>query len=214
VTHQISKVQVINPAYVHGTSLTASLPTETAGNFLIAATAYQVPGTTVSLTDTLGNTWTDLTSYNTSAAATTDGNYSGVQLWYAENIKGSANTVTISVNATTYIWLGVVEYSGIKTSGSLAANNGFVATTSSNSISAGNVTATGTNNLIFGFFHDEFQNTNMTAGSGYVDEANSGLTSMIEDNFSAAMGTYNPSANYTNGSDKCGVATDAAFISQ
>jgi hypothetical protein len=213
-THQISKVQVINPAAVHASSLTAALPTETAGNFLIAATAYQLPGTTVTVTDTLGNTWTQLSAYNNSVCGNTDGNYSGAQLWYAENIKGGANTVKMQVNAATYIWIAVVEYSGIKTSGSLAASNGFVASTSSSSISAGNVTATGTNNLIFGFFHDEFQNTSMTAGSGYVDEANASLTAMIEDNISAAMGTYNPSANYTNGSDACGVATDAAFSSQ
>jgi hypothetical protein len=212
--HQISKVQVINPAALHASSLAATLPTETAGDFLIAVTAYQLPGTTVTLTDTLGNTWTHLTAYNNSNCGNTDGNYSGAQIWYAENIKGGANTVTMQVNAATYIWVAVVEYSGIKTSGSLAASNGFVATTSSNSISAGNVTATGSNNLIFGFFHDEFQNTSMTAGSGYVDEANASLTAMIEDNFSAAMGTYNPSANYTNGSDACGVATDAAFASQ
>jgi hypothetical protein len=213
-SHQISKVQVINPASVHGTSLSASLPTETAGHFLIAGTAYQLPGTTVTLTDTAGNTWVHLTAYNNSNCGTTDGNYSGVQLWYAENIKGGANTVTMQVNATTYIWLAVVEYSGIKTSGSLAASNGFVATTSSTSISAGTLNATGPNNLVFGFFHNEHQNTNMTAGSGYVDEANSGLTAMIEDNVAAAAGNYNPSANYTNGSDSCGVATDAAFISQ
>lgn len=213
-SHQITRVQVANPAYVHGTSLTATLSTEKAGDFLIAATAYQLPGTTVTLTDTLGNTWTRLTAYNNSKCGTTDGNYSGVQLWFAQNIKAGANSVKMTVNATTYIWLGVVEYSGIKTSGALAASNGFVATASSSSLSAGNVTATGPNNLIFGFFHNEHQNTNMNAGAGYVDIANSGLTSMIEDKISAAAGTYNPSATYTNGSDACGVAADAAFISQ
>jgi hypothetical protein len=192
--------------------MTASL-TETAGNFLIAATAYQVPAT-VTVTDSLGNTWNPLTAYNNSSCGTSDGNYSGVQLWYAENIKGGANTVTMQVNATTYIWLGVVEYSGVATSGALESSTGAVATSSSNSMSAGNLNATGPNNVVIGFFHDQRQTSNMTPGSGYVDNANSALTTMLEDLFPIGSGTYDPMAIYTSGSDSCGVATGAAFISK
>lgn len=212
-THLISRVQTINPAFIHSNTLTASL-TETAGNFLIAATAYQVTGTTVTVTDSLGNTWNSLPAYNNSSCGTTDGNYSGVQLWYAQNIRGGANVVTMTTNNTTYIWLGVVEYSGVATSSALETTTGAAATTSSTTISTGNMSATGANNLIFGFFHDQRQGSNMTPASGYTDDANSGLTSMLEDLFPTGPGTYNPSATYTGAADSCGVATGAVFVSK
>src|SRR5256885_15131303 len=107
----------------------------------------------------------------------------------------------MQTNATTYIWLGVVEYSGISTTAAFEDATGAAATSSSSSMSAGNVTASGPNNVVVGFFHDKSQKTNMAPGSGYMDIANSGLTTMLEDLYPVGWGTYNPNATYGGGSD-------------
>jgi len=216
--HPISLVKTVTRIYANNTNLSTTAFTETAGNFLVTATTY-VTNVTASVTDTLGNTWHPLpaqTNGNTGCGTGSNNNFSGAQLWYAENIKGGSNTVTLTLSGQSFLWLEVVEYSGVKTSGSLLASTGSSSTTAVSSISTGNLNAGGPNNLIVAAFTDTDQaRAAMSAGTGYTFEGiYGGNGSMLEDRVSVPPGAYNPSATYNNGADSCGAATGAAFTSQ
>src|SRR6266403_4977604 len=87
--------------------------------------------TTFTVTDTLGNTWTQL-------YIATDAGGNAVSAWYAQGVAPGANTITVTAvhgaGGSANIVISVAEYSGIRSSGSLdafsnAANTSVTITT-------------------------------------------------------------------------------------
>jgi len=211
----ITLVQVANPTYAHNTTKYVDI-TETAGHFLVVAAGFK-SNVTAAVSDSIGNTWHPLTAYvnNNAGCGTADSPSSGMQLWYAENIRGGSNRVTLTLSGLAYLSITVAEYSGVKTSGSLSTSTGSISTSVVSSISPGNMSSVAANNLIIGAFTDTDQaRANMSPGTGYTDLANTGIGAMLEHLVPAGPGTYNPSATYNNGADACGVAAGAVFLSQ
>jgi len=112
-----------NAASVASTTLT--LGTVTAGNFIYVAVTLSIISTTCTVTDNLGNTYTQIDEHDSTSNS----------LWsfYAQNITGGACTLTITPGATATIRCGAAEYSGVDQSSPIdvhAANQGTSATVS------------------------------------------------------------------------------------
>ncbi len=127
---------------------TASVPVaysvaQTAGNLNIVAVGWNDTTSTVNtVTDTRGNTYT-------LAIGPTSGTGVRQSIYYARNIAGGSNTVTVSFNqAATFADVRVFEYSGLDTANPLDVTAGAAGTSAS--ANSGSVTTTAANELIFG----------------------------------------------------------------
>ena len=115
----------------------------TAGNLIIVASDVGSGVHVTSISDSEGNMYATATH----AVASPGGNVA--QVFYAQNIKGGANTVTITLSTTQYNDLYILEYSGLATGGALDVTS--TASGTSNSATSGAATTTAPNELIFGF---------------------------------------------------------------
>jgi hypothetical protein len=105
-------IALVQSAKVEGSgvaSVSVGFPSgNQAGNLIVAFVRMSTSSQTVSLKDSLGNTYTDAVAQVQMA----DGHQ--VHLLYAKNIRGGANTVTASFSGTNnYPLLAVYEYSGL-----------------------------------------------------------------------------------------------------
>jgi len=128
----------------------------TAGNLIIVSAGWSNGGT-ASVSDSKLNT------YSTAVGPPASGYAS--QIWYAANIVGGADTVTVSFNASYNDVVNIFEYSGLASSSPLDATGSN--TGNSNSLNTGNITTTQANELIFatGFAVDQ-----LTGGTNYTLE--------------------------------------------
>jgi hypothetical protein len=136
----IAKVQAASAA----TTLTTSrslLITETPGNLLVVA-VYWNGSDVVSISDTLGNTWSSIPVENNSKTET------DVRIWYAQSIKGGTNTITVKQPVSEYIGFYLIEYSGVAATGALDATNGKVPVAASPVADTGNLTTSGCRDLV------------------------------------------------------------------
>ena len=159
----------------------------TAGNLIIAFVRMSSSTQTVSVTDTLGNTYTDAVSQ----VQTADGHQ--IHLFYARNIKVGANTVKATFSATNnHPWLAIYEYRGLSKTAALdktakAQGNGTVVAT------AATATTAAANELIFtgGGVPFSYAGT-ITAGAGYaLQQQDLGTSRAITENLIvSATGTF------------------------
>ena len=93
-----------------GTTLSKAFTSNTtAGNFIAVATAFY-GGTSVSSVSDTHNTYT---SSGTAASFPSDGAWQ-IAIYYAKNIAGGAETITITYAAsTTYCGMAILEFSGV-----------------------------------------------------------------------------------------------------
>jgi hypothetical protein len=156
----------------------------TAGNFIVLAFNTTPPD--VSITDTLGNTYT---------VAVTDG--SGLTLAYAWNIKAGSNTVTARWSVSNFYAFAALEWSGVKaTADPLGATN--FATGTSALANAGAVTPTSANDLVVAVF--EFGNGGIAAGGGFTIHWNFNFGSNFEtDGLAPNTSPITPTATCTSG---------------
>ena len=147
-----------------GTTSTASLAfpgNNTLGNWIGVCIRAGQPNETITVKDFNGNTYHQATQIN----QTGDGDT--LAIFYAENIKGGANTVTVSDSITDSLRFAILEYSGVATSGSIdvaTANQG-----SNASPNSGSVTTTANGDLLLGAIMTADPET-FTAGSGFQIE--------------------------------------------
>jgi hypothetical protein len=178
-------VTVTNPGGQSG-SLTNGYTYNTAvaiGFAQVASATPQTPTTTVSVSypaaQTLGDLnvvvvgWNDTTSTVQSvrdsagntyslAIAPTSGTGLRQTIYYAANIAGGSNTVTVTFSqAAAYPDVRILEYRGVTTLDVTAGASG-----SSTSANSGSATTTSANELIFGA--NTVATTNGTAGSGFT----------------------------------------------
>lgn len=165
----ITFIQAAGPTnYLGGltteTSVMASDVTTDNYLFVLLLCEADVAGnvTVSSMTDTLGNTYTQIDSYIHSGALSGTASKS-VSMWYAKSIGTGANTLTVNVSASSRISPLFLEYSGVKLVSPLMDSNTNMDLTDpappSTTFSTGTVSVTENNSLVLGAIH----NTNMAS---------------------------------------------------
>jgi hypothetical protein len=147
-----------------GTTTSAKLAfnsNNTAGNWIGVCVRAGEAGETFTVSDSTGNTYHQAIQIN----QTGDGDT--LAIFYAEDIKGGANTIEVSDTTSGTLRFAILEYSGVATSGSL--NVAAAAQGSSASPNSGSATTTANGDLLLGAIMTSDAET-FTAGSGYTTE--------------------------------------------
>ena len=148
-----------------GTTASSSLAfgsSTTAGNWIAVAIRAGEMGQTFTVSDTRGNTYRKAIQLNETVDRTT------LALYYAENIAGGANTVTVTDTiAGATLRFALLEYSGLAPANSLDVTSAAQGT--STAASSGSATTTSSGDLIIGLVSTA-NPTTATAGSGYAIE--------------------------------------------
>src|SRR5690242_17419652 len=146
-----------------GTTTTSTLAfsgANTAGNFIAVAIRGGLSSSQVfTVTDSNGNTYKKAAQIGFTISAVTGA------IYYAENVKGGANTVTVSMTVSGPLRFAILEYSGVATANSLDA--AAVATGQGTAASSGNATTTVSGDLLLGTVSTADAAT-YTAGTGYT----------------------------------------------
>ncbi len=155
------------------TSLSGSFPTQTGGGDLLVLSASEYNGATnhiTSVTDTAGNKWTLIGSYNVS------GHNSNGEMWYAANTSPTL-TVTVHNSAAAFESFEVQEFAGMATTPLDVATG---ASNTSTAPSSGTVTSTVAGELAVGFIagHGNAEAISVTS-SGYTAQAQQTTTGTI-----------------------------------
>jgi hypothetical protein len=205
----------------------AQVITLTAGHLLVAV-AYGgqgpgnstpltvVPNMTFAVSDTLGNAF-----YAGPMVENSNSNQAAIQIFYAPNVTGGADTVTASSSSSgtsISLWTGLFlqEYSGIAATDVVDVGSAQMAPSSTSTITPGTVTTSTQCDLVVGAFTDgHVGGQNLTAGSGWVfrstDDWDPGA-SVDNAPFGASRGTpVDATMMLTGGSDDGWVATQLAF---
>jgi len=159
----------------------------TAGNLIVISSPWQSSGSpTASISDTEGNTYA--TAVGRLAHNLTNPFYS--QIWYAKNIKGGANTVTITYSQSLAgVGAGadmeIDEYSGLDASNPFDVSGS--ATGSSAAVSSSTSTTNAANELIVGLYGG--QGGTSSAGSGFTLREASG-NDITEDKIVSIVSSY------------------------
>jgi len=170
-------------------SLSVAFPASTvAGDLILVAFDYATNATPSSVTDSQGNVFTAIGAQLTSPG----GSHSRV--YYAKNIKGGADTVTITLSATS-AWLEVYlsEYSGVDPTNPIDAQAG--ASGGAGAVSSGSATTTAAGDVIYGYC---VADATCTFGSGFTARSTFN-NNLIEDKPAATAGTYSATATANNG---------------
>jgi hypothetical protein len=189
-----SQVAAATPQATTQTVTVAYPGAQTVGDLNVVVVGWNDTSATVqSVTDSAGNT------YNV-AIGVTSGTGLRQSIYYAANIKGGSNTVTVKFSqAAAYPDIRILEYRGVSAVDVTAGASG-----SSTAANSGTATTTSANELIFGA---------ATVGTG-VKAAGAGFTSRIitrpdgdnaEDKTVTATGSY---------SAACSVAPSGTWVAQ
>jgi IPT/TIG domain len=189
------------PAFVTGnvnacnaTSCAVSLTNTNAGDVIVLG-LFVLDSTAVSsVTDTQGNSYTPIGSQTWSSHGFVE------KLYYAKNIKGGANTTTVTLAGSKYMEVHLYDYSGLDTSSPLDASAPVQTGTSTSAIS-GTLTTTNANDLLVAFFHSD-NGVNNIAGSGFTPRtfALDGYP-LAEDKNVTVAGSYSAAMNFTGNAD-------------
>jgi len=175
------------------TSSTLTFPSNNAaGNWIAVCVRAGHSGQTFTITDSMNNTYHAAVQFNVTVDPP-NGDTFGI--FYAENIAGGANTITVKQSISGTMRFAILEYSGVATSNSLdgiAAQQGTSANPNS-----GNLTTTANGDLLFGAIMIG-NPAIFTAGSGYTIEesipAPPNTKLISEDLFQASAGQISASA--------------------
>jgi len=176
-------------ATVASKSLSLSFPANTvAGDIVLVAFDFDLNSVPSSVTDSQGNVF-----YPVGNQLTTPGG-SRSRVYYAKNIKGGADTVTVNLSANSgWIELYLSEYKGVDQMNPIDAQAG--ASGKAGSVSSGNATTTMTGDVIYAYCVGDWV---CTAGSGFA--AHSTLNgNLIEDKLAGTAGTYVATGSANNG---------------
>jgi hypothetical protein len=211
----IVRVQSLAPGWVSSATTTVTLD-ENAGDLLVAGVYFAASNVTVSVRDSLGNTWTPTTAYVNSTANCSQTNASVAQIFFAEGISAGKNILTVQQSSgTSPLGVFVVEYSGVRGVGALDGVTGGAATSSTATMNPGTLTTTGALDLVVALFSEATTSGTMTPGPGFVTvQYNSTFYSLIEDNLpnGTGAGAVDPTATEPGGTpSSCWSAAAVAF---
>jgi len=179
----------------------------TAGNWIGVVIRAGKSGQVFAVTDSRGNTYRKAIQFNETIDSTTLG------IFYAENIAGGANTITVSDTISGTLRFAILEYSGVAMANSLDGAAAAAQGTSA-SPNSGIVTTIASGDLVLAEISTA-NAANFTAGSGYLArdfvpaEPNTKL--LVEDQIQSVAGNISASASL-GASDNWGAAV-AAFKS-
>src|SRR6266404_789413 len=189
-------------------SSTLAFPSSnTAGNFIAVVIRAGKTGQLFTVTDFRQNTYRKAMQFNETIDSTTLG------IFYAENIAGGADTITVSDTISGTMRFAILEYSGVAMANSLDGA-AVAAQGTSASPNSGIVTTTTSGDLVLAGISTA-NTANFTAGSGYFArdfvpaEPNTKL--LVEDQIQSVAGNISASASL-GASDNWGAAV-AAFKS-
>src|SRR5438132_3699198 len=190
------------------TSTSLAFPSNnTAGNWIAVAIRAGHSGQLFTVKDSNGNAYHQAVQFNVTTDAP-NGDTLGV--FYAENIAGGANQVTVSNTISGTMRVAVLEYSGVASANSLDA--AAVAQGTGSAPNSGNITTSANGDLLLGAVLTG-NGENFTAGTGYLIEervpAEPGTKLIVEDQVQSASGTV--SAGVSLGAADSWGAAIAAF---
>ena len=198
-----SFVQGGKTGYSESAHVACAAKNNTANNLLLAAVYSTSNSVTLSVSDTMGNLWT---------ALPTDSSSNGqVQIFYAVAKSTASNTISANQNSPAAIFgLFCSEWSGNATSGVLDVQTTANASTSTASMSSGNLTTAGSSDLLYCLFADKNEGA-MTIGTGFTeDEIDTGFGALSEYKRNLTAGAYSCNATDT-GASSFWLAYAAAF---
>jgi len=181
--------QVASASHSNPSSLSLSFSANTqAGDLLLVAFDYDKSVAPSTVTDSQGNVFTSLGS-----ALSTPGQALG-SVYYAKNIKGGADTVTVKLSASSsYLEIYVSEYSGIDPNNPIDAQAG--ASGNAGAVSSGSGTTTVAGDIIYGYC---VADSGCAAGSGFT--ARSTMDgNLVEDMVAGSPGQYAATGTATGG---------------
>jgi hypothetical protein len=114
-----STFSFVQAVYYGGSASASTTITNGAGNLMFMCVDTSDAGANPpTVSDTNGNNWVKIRS-------DANGGNTSVSIWYAENIKGGPNTITVvNHNTSIYCLVRLAEYAGPYTTGSLDQQNG------------------------------------------------------------------------------------------
>jgi hypothetical protein len=177
---QSTGAQTVSPV-TSAVGLSASFSSNVGtGNLIVVGVTIGGAGTSATVTDNLGNTYTQAVPFSIVSSST-------VAIFYAKNITGGACTVTAKPSSTQDVTLGICEYSGADTSAPLdtTASSGGTST----SPSSGSATPANANSLIVGALTTGGSAATITNGSGFTSRyqaAGTPQTLDVEDKFASS----------------------------
>jgi hypothetical protein len=201
----ITLVQHIGKDAGTTSSATLAFPSNnTAGNWLAVAIRAGQQNQTFTITDTRGNTYRRAVQLTESVDGVT------IAIFYAENIAGGANTVTVADSLTGgTLRFAILEYAGVAQANSLDA--AVAAEGSGTAVSSGSSTTTSNGDLVIGMISTA-SGVGVAAGAGFVAQEQvpaSGAKIAVEDSRQTAAGSIAATATLPTG-DGWGAAM-AAF---
>ena len=176
--------------YSESSHVACATETNTLNNLLLAAVYSTSNSVTLGVSDSMGNMW---------SALPTDTSPNGqVQVFYAITKSTGTNTISATQSSSTAIMgLFCSEWSGNATSGVLDVRAAANASSSTASMSSGNLTTTGSSDLLYCVFADKKEGA-MTIGAGFTqDETDTGFGALSEYKKNLAAGTYSCNATDT-----------------
>ena len=222
-SNAVTPTSVVTPAFLQqasthraGLSVPVTLTSPvTNGNRVIVEVATWSSGSAKAsgVTDSAGNTYTELTHFTAS-------DHTELSVWSAPITAGGGGALTVTANtsATADVGVTALEYSGL----SSAAGTGVLdvqATATGSTSGAATVSSSGTpavgasSELALGFYADSGFGDTLTAGSGFSQRANISNTSdielMAEDQFAAQGST--PSATFSSSAKTIWLAAMLVF---
>ena len=149
---------------------------------------YDTNNTPASVTDSQGNVFTPVGNQLTSPGGARS------RVYYAKNIKGGADTVTVKLSGnSSWLELYLSEYTGVDQTNPIDGQAG--ASGGAGAVSSGNGTTTAGGDIIYGYCVADYA---CTAGSGFTTRSNFNHN-LIEDEMGGATGTYAATGSANNG---------------
>jgi hypothetical protein len=153
----------------YATSVSAAFPGGTgSGDLIVLAISWDTSGNAQpSVSDSQGNTYALATTSNNPAT------YQGLAIYYAPNIKGGADTVTVALNPSAGSRrLDIQEYSGIASTNPIdvtSQNMDVNGNTATDGVTSSGATTTVSGDLIFGAATQDSGSTEtISAGTGFT----------------------------------------------
>jgi len=184
-------VQVNSRTSTSASALTTAYSSQqAAGNLNVVAVMWGDTTRAVSsVTDSRGNSYA-------LAVGPTKATGLGSAIYFARNIAGGSNAVTVTFNGTAaYPNVNVLEYSGLDTANPLDVS--AAATGSGTTANSGSATTSSANELIVGAGNPTSVFTG--AGSGFSNRVINGFGGISEDRVVSSSGSYNATAALTSG---------------
>jgi chitodextrinase len=189
VTAASSVQTVANASAGTASTFSLSFPANTAkGNAILVAFDFDTKSTPSSVVDSQGNIFTEVGTQLTSPGGARS------RVYYAKNIKGGADTVTVTLSASSaWIELYISEYSGVDTVNPVDAQAG--ASGLAGSVSSGSIATTVAGDILYGYCVGDWV---CTLGPGFTARSTF-HGNLIEDITARNPGSYAATASATNG---------------